>query len=60
VQWVLTVKLSWWAARMGRQDAVLKRLTAIEWPVPLLLVMLDGQFKPWLKKMQALSNSRLV
>jgi hypothetical protein len=60
VQWVLTVKLSWWAARIGRQDAVLKRLTAIEWPVPLLLVMLDGRFKPWLKKMQALSNSRLV
>lgn len=60
VQWVMGVKLSWWGRRRGKQTAVVERLAALEWPVPLTFVTLDGRFAPWLKKMRALPGSRLL
>lgn len=60
VQLVLGVQLSWWGRRRGKQRQVIDRLAALEWPVPLLFVSLDGSYAPLRKKYRALGGARLV
>ena len=61
LQWVMGVKLSWWGRRRGKQGEVVQRLADMAWPVaPLVFVSLDGRFAPWLKKLRALADARLV
>jgi Zn-dependent protease with chaperone function len=60
VQWVMTIKLSWWGVRTGKQGQVLQRLAALQWPEPLVFVTLDGRFGPWAKKMRALADAQVV
>jgi Zn-dependent protease with chaperone function len=60
LQCVLGVRLGWWARRRGRQGAVLQRLAAVEWPVAMVFVMLEGRFSKWRKPLRALAGSRVV
>lgn len=60
VQLLVGVKLSWWGLRRGRQQQVLDRLAAAQWPVPLLFATLDGRHQPLLAKFRALPDARLV
>jgi hypothetical protein len=54
------VRLSWWGRRRGRHEDVVNRLAALEWPVPLVFLTLDGQYAPLRKKFKALDDARLV
>lgn len=60
VQLVMGVRLGWWGRRRGRQQKVLERLAAMDWPVPLVFLTLDGTFAPLKKKFRALADARLV
>ena len=60
LQWVLGLRISWWGRRRGKQSEVVDRLAAMEWPVPLVFVTLDGRFAPWLKKLRAVSGARVA
>lgn len=60
VQLVMGVHLSWWGRRRAKQRTVVQRLAAIEWPVPLVFVTLDGQYAPMKKRFNALSDARLL
>jgi hypothetical protein len=60
VQLVMGVQLSWWGRRRAKQRTVVERLAAMEWPVPLVFVTLDGQYAPMEKRFLALSDARLV
>jgi Zn-dependent protease with chaperone function len=59
-QWVMGVRLSWWGRRLGKQAAVAKRVAALGWSLPMIVVTLDGRYATWLKKVRQLSGSRLV
>ncbi|OYU68428.1 MAG: hypothetical protein CFE45_42815, partial [Burkholderiales bacterium PBB5] len=59
-QWVIGLRLGWWARRRGKQAEVVQRLANLEWPVPLIFVTLDGRFAPWLKKLRTLAGARLA
>ena len=58
-QWLLGVEASWWARRLGKQRQVIQRLAAHEWPMPLMLITLDGRYKPLRPKFRALADARL-
>lgn len=60
VQLVMGVRLSWWGRRRGKQHAVVERLAALSWAVPLVFVTLDGKFAPMKKKFMALSDAKLI
>lgn len=60
VQLVMGLHLSWWGRRRGKQRAVVKRLAAMEWPVPLVFVALDGQYAPMKKQFRSLTDAKLV
>ena len=57
--YVLGVQLSWLGRRLGRQQAIVDRLAAIEWPVHLFVLSLDGQYKPLLKRMRDTAGARV-
>lgn len=59
-QWVLGVKISWWGSQLGKQQEVVDRLAAAEWPVDVMVITLDHQFAPLLKKLRALADARLA
>jgi len=59
VQLVMGVQLSWWGRRRGKQRAVVERLAALDWAVPLVFVSLDGKFAPMRKKFKALPDAKL-
>ena len=59
-QLLLAVELTWWGRYRGKQGAVVARLAEIEWPVPLMIISLDHQYKPMKEKFQALGGEGLV
>ncbi|WP_298231697.1 M48 family metallopeptidase [uncultured Azohydromonas sp.] len=59
LQLVLGVRLSWWARRRGRQREIVKRLAALDWPVPLVVVTLDGRYAGMRKKLMQLGQARV-
>jgi hypothetical protein len=60
VQLVVGVHLSWWGRQRSKQHEVVDRLAALEWPVPLIFLTVDGKFAPMKKKFRALKDARLV
>jgi hypothetical protein len=60
VQFVMGVELGFWGKRRGKQREVVDRLAALEWPVGLVFVSLDGRFAPLRKKLRALGDSARV
>lgn len=60
VQLVLGLHLTWWSRRRGKQAEVVKHYAALAWPVGLVVVTLDGQYKYWREKFQALPGARLA
>jgi Zn-dependent protease with chaperone function len=60
VQHVMGVRLSWWGRRRGKQIEVVNRLAAMEWPLPLVFVTLDGKYAPMRKKYRALPGAQLI
>ena len=60
VQLVLAVELDEWARWLGRQHRVLRRLVAIQWPLPLLALTLDGELSPLHEKVLKVPGARLV
>jgi Zn-dependent protease with chaperone function len=59
-QLLLGVELTWWGGWRGVQGEVVNRLAEIEWPVDLIIISLDHQYKPMKKKFQALGGEGLV
>jgi Zn-dependent protease with chaperone function len=58
--YLVGVELTWWARRRKQQAAIVSRLAAHEWPLPhLVVISLDGQYAPFLKKLQALPGSQM-
>jgi Zn-dependent protease with chaperone function len=60
IQIVLAVQLSWWAHQTNKQAAVIAQLVAMDWPVTLVFVTLDGPLKPMAAKFRAMVGARLV
>lgn len=60
VQLVMGVQLTWWGGFRGKQREVIDRLAAMEWPLPLVFVSLDGSLEPMKKKFAALADANLV
>jgi hypothetical protein len=60
VQHVMGVRLTWWGRQRGRQQAVVDRLAALEWPLPLVFFTLDPPYAPLRKKLRALPDARLI
>ncbi|HEX7888473.1 MAG TPA: M48 family metalloprotease [Ramlibacter sp.] len=59
-QLLLAVELTWWGQYRDQQGAVVNRLAEIEWPVELMIISLDHQYKPMKKKFRALGGEGLV
>jgi hypothetical protein len=59
-QLLLAVELTWWGLRRGKQDEVVERLAEIAWPVDLVIISLDHQYKPMKKKFAALGGEALM
>lgn len=60
VQLVMGVELGFWGKRRGKQREVLDRLAALDWPVNLVFLSLDGQFAGMRKKFRALGDAARV
>lgn len=58
-QWILGLRMGFWTRRRGRQGEVLKRLAALDWPVPLYFVSLDGRFAKMRARLEALDGAQL-
>lgn len=59
-QWVVAVRLTAWGRWRGKQEEVLRRLAAIEWSVPVVVVTLQGAHASWRKRLRALDGARLA
>ena len=59
-QWLLGVELTWWGRLRGRQQEVLTRLSAIEWPLPLVILSLDGRFSGLRRRIRELPDARMA
>lgn len=59
-QLLLAVELTWWGLQRDKQGEVVSRLAEIEWPVGLMIISLDHQYKPMKKKVKALGGEALV
>jgi Zn-dependent protease with chaperone function len=60
VQFVMGVELGFWGKRRGKQREVVDRLAALDWPVGLVFVSLDGRFAPLRKTLRALGDGARV
>jgi Zn-dependent protease with chaperone function len=60
VQLLMGVQLTWWGRRRGKQRQVLDCLAALNWPLPLVFLTLDGHFAPMKKKFRALPDAKLI
>jgi Zn-dependent protease with chaperone function len=59
-QFVVALRLDWWGRQRNRQQQVISRLTALEWPVPVLFFTLDGQYASLRKRLRALDGARIA
>ena len=59
-QFVLGVELTWWGRQRGRQRDVVERLAAIEWPIAVMVLTLEGQYAGLKKRFAKLGDARLV
>jgi hypothetical protein len=57
--YVLGVELTWWTRQRSRQQATVKRLAAIEWPMHLFICTLDGKYARYGKKVKAVAGAAL-
>lgn len=60
VQYLVGVRLSWWGRRRGKQQAVVDRLAALQWPLGVVVVSLDHQYEGLLDKFRAIEGARLA
>jgi Zn-dependent protease with chaperone function len=58
--YVLGVDLSWWARRRGRQQQLVDRLVALQWPLHMIVCTLDGGRKRYGKTLRAVEGARLA
>lgn len=56
-QLLLAVELTWWGLQRSKQAEVVNRLAQVEWPVGLMIISLDHQYKPLKKKFRALADA---
>lgn len=59
-QWLLGVELTWWGRLRSRQQEVLTRLSAIEWPLPLVILSLHGRFSGLRRRIRELPDARMA
>jgi len=57
VQHVVGIRLTWWGRLRGKQREVLTCLAALEWPVPLVFVALDGRLGAMRKGFEAVGGN---
>jgi Zn-dependent protease with chaperone function len=60
VQFVMGFQLTWWGRYRRRQAEVVRHHAALDWPVPLIFVTLDGRLKPLRKTLRALPAARIA
>lgn len=59
VQWVMGVKLTYWG-KWRQQQSVVRRLAAMDTPVPFVIVALTGEFAVMEKKFRALADAKIA
>ncbi|MBX3605397.1 MAG: M48 family metallopeptidase [Piscinibacter sp.] len=59
-QFVLGVELTWWGRQRGRQQAVVDRLAAIDWPIALVVLTLEGRYAGLKKRFAGLADAALT
>ena len=57
--YVIAVRLTWLGRRLGRQKAIVDRLAAVEWPVHLFVLTLDGQYSKLLKQLRGVPGTKV-
>lgn len=58
--YVIAVRLDAMSRFFGRGEKVVKRLVALEWPMPCFVVVLEKQAKPLRKKLRAMAGTQLL
>lgn len=58
--YVLGVRTTWWARRLGRQPKLLQQLTQAEWPLEMLVCTLEGRFARLHKRLKALPGAQVL
>ncbi|MET0544057.1 MAG: M48 family metalloprotease [Variovorax sp.] len=59
-QFLVGVELTWWGRRRGKQREVVDRLAAIEWPMPVVVVSIDGQYAKLKRSFESLGDAHLA
>ncbi len=57
--WVLGLDIGWWARRLGRQKAIVQRVAAADWPLPLFVVPLHNNNARYGRRMRKVPGARL-
>nr|WP_246312383.1 M48 family metalloprotease [Aquabacterium terrae] len=56
--YVLALEFGWWARRGRRPQQALDRAAAYEWPLPLMICLLDRQPAAWQRRLRAVRGAR--
>lgn len=57
--WVLGLDIAWWQRRLGRQKAIVQRVAAADWPLPLFVVPLHGDNARYGRRLRKVPGARL-
>ncbi|MDT9002435.1 M48 family metallopeptidase [Paucibacter sp. APW11] len=57
--YLLAVELTLWQRLRGKQQAIVERLVAPDWPAPIIVCVLEKQYKPMRKRLLKLADARL-
>jgi hypothetical protein len=58
--YVVAVRLTWAGRLFGRGQKTVDRLTELDWPMPCYFIVLEKNYKPLRKRLQALAGTRLL
>jgi len=57
---VIAVRLDAASRLLGRGEKVVKQISQPDWPMPCFFIVLEKNFKPLRKRLQALPGARLL
>ena len=60
VQFLLSVELTWWGRRRGKQQEVVNRLATVKWPIQVVVLTLEGRYADLKKTLRGLPDARLL
>ena len=54
------IRLSWWGRQRGKAQAVVDRFAALDWPVGMVFVVMDGEFAALKKRIAVVEGAKLA